>query len=1322
VCGPTAIDLAAGSFIVSGSVTNCGTADLTGVVVIDTVTNANGSVDTTTITIGTVPAHSSVGIPPQTIDLTTCGTISDFFTATGSGPCGPATATSGTCVTVVTNAACVQVLKNCGPALLDLASGSYMVSGSVTNCGTQPLTGVVVTDTITNSSGVVFTIPITIGTVPAHSAVPVPQQTITVTNCGPSSDFFTVTGTGPCGPASATSATCVTLVTNTACIQVSKTCGPANIDLSAGSFAVSGSVSNCGTADLTGVVVVDTVTNANGSVDTTTITIGTVPAHTSVPIPAQTIDLTTCGNISDFFTATGNGPCGPASATSGTCVTVVANAACVQVLKNCGPALLDLASGSYTVSGSVTNCGSEPLTSVVVTDTITNSSGVVFTIPITIGTVAAHTAVPVPQQTITVTNCGPSSDFFTVTGTSPCGPASATSATCVTVVTNAACIRVSKTCGPANIDLSAGSFNVSGSVSNCGTADLTGVVVVDTVTNANGSVDTTTITIGTVPAHSSVAIPAQTITLSTCGTISDFFTATGNGPCGPALDTSATCVTVVGNTACIAVSKVCGPAGIDVAAGSFSVSGTVTNCGSTTLSNVVVIDTVTNADGTVDSTTINIGNLAAHTSAPVPPQSIPLTHCGTVSDFFTATGTGPCGPTSATSSTCVTIVTNTACIQVGKVCGPPTILLSAGSFQVSGGVTNCGTATLSNVTILDVVTDPHGNTTTNVVSTGGTLAAGLPAPIGPITIPITLCGPYTDYLIAIGTGPCGSVTNRSPETCTTTVLCPVPCIQVIKGITCAPAAGVAGCDGTLTYGPLATGVSGTNNAAFCYQITVTNCGNDVLTGVTVVDSLIPSVAAAFSDAATLQVGQSVTHYFGQSYGPGNHTNTVVAAGTGQTSTSNVTANASAAAHVVPVSVTCSLTLFSDFADTNKVGNCGVTLPSGTSNAPVQVIVTLNNTGKGDLNVNVIGGTVLTTLIDCNFETNTVPPVVFVPAGQSVTTNIGCVLVSCPGTTVSAVVQGTAVASASIPCVYDTMGNVITTAPSSCQDCVNCAVAPTCRVTGGGTLQPGATDTNCITVTTTLFDDLQPAGVVLDHISHGGQLGAPFSQHDCGQILGDPCIRGQWQHNRHYQGTGNPQDQIDADFHSNTPKGVFDTLQCACLGCCSGGEFIGSAVANTLCNPDDHKICGPEPRPAPANAIIFTGIGTFTPQGSGNGRAAQARYVIFRVYIEDRSEPGGLHPGGAKQPADVYCFQAWDTGIPTSKKPDFSTVATDFRRALAADSCAFISSISTSSPTGLPPGSLPPSTVAGTAADIVDCGPLYDGNHQIHPSTGATCTQ
>jgi hypothetical protein len=296
------------------------------------------------------------------------------------------------------------------------------------------------------------------------------------------------------------------------------------------------------------------------------------------------------------------------------------------------------------------------------------------------------------------------------------------------------------------------------------------------------------------------------------------------------------------------------------------------------------------------------------------------------------------------------------------------------------------------------------------------------------------------------------------------------------------------------------------------------------------------------------------------------------------------------------------------------------------------------------------------------------------------------------------------------------------------------------VTGGGTLYEGDVSVNCINVVTVLYDRMaDAAGLVVDHISHGGQLGAPFSQMDCGERLANPCIRGEWQHVRHYDNKqSGDASTFDMSFHSANPNptGHFDSLECACLPCCGDINLKPHPpgwdnLKFTVCNPDDKKICGPLPRPAPANAIIFSGIGTFTPQTNNvKGRAAAKRYVVFRVYIEDRSEPGGVHPGGAKMPATVYCFQAWDTGIATSKKKDFSTLgpAVDaLRIAVAQDGCAFLAAMSTGQ---LPQGSLPSTTVlldpndstSGVAADTADQGPLHDGSQQIHPSTGATCTK
>src|SRR5262249_38553853 len=232
--------------------------------------------------------------------------------------------------------------------------------------------------------------------------------------------------------------------------------------------------------------------------------------------------------------------------------------------------------------------------------------------------------------------------------------------------------------------------------------------------------------------------------------------------------------------------------------------------------------------------------------------------------------------------------------------------------------------------------------------------------------------------------------------------------------------------------------------------------------------------------------------------------------------------------------------------------------------------------------------------------------------------------------------------------------------------------------------------------------------------------------DCGAILGNLCIRGQWQHNRHYAGSGNKRDEFDVDFHSTTPKGIFDSLSCACLGCCdpNTGEFIPPSKGPLihkfeLFTADDHKVCGPEPRPAPANAIIFSGVGQIAPADNNGVNGKAAEWVVFRVYIEDRSEPGGGHPGGAVEPADIYCFQAWKTGIAVSKKPDFCSVAPDFRRCLGQANCDFLTFLEGDTD-GPRIGPLPGPTVCGGTADINDCGALHDGNHQIHPSTSAVC--
>jgi hypothetical protein len=837
----------------------------------------------------------------------------------------------------------------------------------------------------------------------------------------------------------------------------------------------------------------------------------------------------------------------------------------------------------------------------------------------------------------------------------------------------------------------------------------------------------------------SVAYSGSYQPTNVCGPFDDTITVVAADLTGFTVTNSASVeCTICPATPCLQVTKNCAASPIDFALQtSYTVSGMVTNCGDIPLTNVIVFDIVTDQNGVVTTNgPIQIGNLDPHTIALVPNQTNSATGCGTITDYFVAIGSSQCfGNVTNNSSTCTTVFSNTPCMAVVKNCGPASVT-GGTAYQVSGYVTNCGTGPLTSVVVNDVVTTPDGTKTTNSVALGSTTVASHTAlSIGPITITPTQCGPYSDYFTLSANGLCSNPAGTTSQTCITTNRCP-PLISVSKLVTCAPAAGIAGCNSTLNYKKNAYGIAGVNNPAFCYQIIVSNIGPVALTNVTLSDSVLTGdgVILINPPSGFLDVGQSVTNYYGASWGVGNHTNTVVATGVSVIDQSSVSATNSAATHVVALTVCCTnVTLYSSVDMDNNTNDNHVTLPTGPTNTPVQITFQICDYGPDDATFTLTGLPQLYT-DDSLMTTSTIPTTV---SASNCVTISGWMVVSCGSTPINLniTVQGTATSNTNYPCIYDSSGNVIvaSTCQNGCQAKVECQQPVTCRVTGGGTLYAGDISINCTNVTTVLLDDLaDDAGLAVNYISHGGQLGAPFSQMDCSNRLANPCIRGEWEHVRHYDNKNNGvQDVFDMNFHTANPNitGHFDTLMCACLPCCSNGtNYVGNQPAPPgwsnlkfkVCNPDDRRICGPLPSPAPANAIIFTGIGTLTPgTNTANGKKAVSRYVIFRVYIEDRSDPGGIHPGGAKMPATVYCFQAWDTGIATSKQADFTTLASQFRTQLSADSCAFLTSMSNGT---FRQGTLPSTTVAGMAADVVDQGPLHDGSQQIHPATDATCTQ
>jgi hypothetical protein len=531
-------------------------------------------------------------------------------------------------------------------------------------------------------------------------------------------------------------------------------------------------------------------------------------------------------------------------------------------------------------------------------------------------------------------------------------------------------------------------------------------------------------------------------------------------------------------------------------------------------------------------------------------------------------------------------------------------------------------------------------------------------------------------------------------------------------------------------------------------ITITNTGDVPVNSLTVSDTVHGNIASHFT--VPLAPGASTTYLIGQETlcAPTTKDTVTVTPWTGATAGTGVsgsTVTSSATATVIPMGLACQIQLClsegcqdESFDLDGKLDN-HITLSSDTPpNTPIRVTLTLKNTGQADLTVTQVSG--LPDLVDCDTGLpvsvdgvlQLPTPGISIKAGQSSqATFLGCWLVTCAGGTAGNFTVGAhAVADSdnATECLLNSAGQPVSTdilENDRCPASVDCVAPASCRVTGGGVLIPGETEDGACSPTpegqnwsiTTATDGPLCNQAKAVKITHGGQLGAPYANESCGNValfpMGDPCIRGQWEHVRHYQGKANPKSTVSVDnFHSNTPKGIFDMVKCACLPCCENPGAGGDT--GKLCNPADHKICGPMPRPAPANAIIFTGVGYMSSCATANAKGkGKLEAVVFRVYIEDRSEPGGQHPGGAKKPADVYCFQAWSlSSIPgnTSGKLD-SAEAIAARQALATDSCNYLENYTQ--------GVLPNSTLLGTPV-VNDCGALHTGNQQIHPSTSATC--
>jgi hypothetical protein len=474
-----------------------------------------------------------------------------------------------------------------------------------------------------------------------------------------------------------------------------------------------------------------------------------------------------------------------------------------------------------------------------------------------------------------------------------------------------------------------------------------------------------------------------------------------------------------------------------------------------------------------------------------------------------------------------------------------------------------------------------------------------------------------------------------------------------------------------TFGDTATGVSGdTQDPAFCYRIVVRNCGQVALTSVTVNDNKLGNLTTNFfaTPGTVFAIGQAITNEYKMSWDT-TTTNVVTVVGQSVADSSangSVTNTADAVAIVIDASIGCRKIVSAD----GVPGDGSVITLSGDGSHQITWSVVVVNTGHANLaNVRVSDP-------GCSSNDIVIPSLLI---GESVTNVLCTATVSCadaPITNTVSVVADVATGTNTY-CAYDINGTNITVR-SECEAVVLCSKGG-CRETGGGR-QPG-------TLTYTSPSVLAIVGGTPRYTTHGGQIGAPVGNETAFDPDSD-CIHGRQTYVRHIKGG------LVGNFQARS----FDSLMCACLGC---PENPGSGViVDGLCNPGD-RTCGPEPRRAPANKIAFSGVGNYT---LTNGRRTP-RSVLFRIDIEDRSEPGGSKPGGATPPADRYRIRIWV--INDADKAQYGQDLCGFRQAIAA------SKGNVAIQDGAP-GALGSAVFGVRGPDIDDGGELERGNHQIHP--------
>ena len=836
---PTNSPAPGGMLVYRGLVSNPGNIALKNIV----VTSDHPVPNTVVFTAASLAPGASASFAGSFVTPANTCSVTSSLQATGSDICAGSVVTnvaSSTCPLSVTPI--IGVTVACPNGTLT-PGGSVTYTGRVFNSGNDTLINVTVSATGFETNLVVLSVP---SLAPGASSNFTAAVIAPADSCSVSTTVM-VTGSDSCGSVAVTNLATATCPLVTAPqISVTQSC-PDTPVIPGGVLTYSGTVGNPGNITLTNVVVTSDKTGTTPVFTAAILAPGATLAFTG----SYTVPSTANCLITSTLTASGYDKCNAqvvSAKAASTCP--LGGTPSVQVTLAC-PATPPLPGATLAYSGTVVNNGTIPLTNVVVVSDHPAINTVVFRATI----LAAGASAAFTGSYVAPTNACSVTSSVSVTAQEMCaGTAVANTATSTCPLNTTPAISVSLAC-PAGPLTPGGTVSYTGTVVNHGNDTLLNVVVSAAARTRTGIV-TTIPSLGpgaSTPFTASFTVPPDSCSFSATAS------AIGTDSCSSASVTnsaSATCPLTVNPQ--IAVTQSC-PASPASPGGVLTYSGTVSNPGNITLTNVIVLSDQTGSTPVFTAPSLAPGATLSFTGS----YTVPATANCSVTSTLTASAGGKCNgqPVSAkTTSTCPLLIAPS--IAVTLACPTNNLPVPSGSITYTGVVLNDGNITLSNI----VVTSPTAGGSNTVVFTVATLAAHASANFTfTKTVPPNCCTVASE-VVATGAEICGGTAVTDSDTTTCNVLTS-PKLLVTKQC---PTNAVA-------TGELLT-----------FEGTVANAGDITIIGVTVVDSMSPSNSVLLGPI-DLAPGQTVA-YTGSYTVPPDFcgTDTVTASGADMCTGSNVT--------------------------------------------------------------------------------------------------------------------------------------------------------------------------------------------------------------------------------------------------------------------------------------------------------------------------------------------------------------------------------------------------------------------------------------------------